>query len=308
MLSRFIKDYLRFSRRDRIGVFFLIFLISIIYFLPLLFPRARPFPLSSQPVLAEAVDSLLAHPEETATTSHPSTSGTGTGPSPSFTPAHLFRFDPNTLSAEGWKALGLTDRSIRTLLHYRDKGGHFYHPSDLQKIWGLPPGFYDHVKDSIILATTAAPANSFNTNKTFEKFEKKQRKIEPIGINTSDTTTFIALPGIGNKLAARIVAFRDRLGGFYSIAQVSEVYGLPDSTFQKIKPFLLLDGAVKKININTATKDELKMHPYLRWKLANILVEYRNAHGPFKSPTDLKNILLLDDPTLQKILPYLTFN
>ena len=59
-----------------------------------------------------------------------------------------------------------------------------------------------------------------------------------VNINTADTSAFIALPGIGNKLALRIVNFRDKLGGFYSIDQIGETYGLPDSVFRKIKPIL----------------------------------------------------------------------
>jgi DNA uptake protein ComE-like DNA-binding protein len=65
-----------------------------------------------------------------------------------------------------------------------------------------------------------------------------------IDINSADTTSFIALPGIGSKLAARIINFRDKLGGFYSVAQVGETFGLPDSTFQKIKQYLKLENTV----------------------------------------------------------------
>jgi len=114
------------------------------------------------------------------------------------------------------------------------------------------------------------------------------------------------LPGIGSKLAARIVNFRDKLGGFYSVDQVGETYGLADSTFQKIKGSLQLSGSVKKFNINTATKDELKIHPYIKWNLANAIVEYRNQHGAFKSLDELKNIVLIDEVTFEKIVHYLS--
>jgi competence protein ComEA len=73
------------------------------------------------------------------------------------------------------------------------------------------------------------------------------------------------LPGIGSKLSQRIIAFRNKLGGFYSVEQVGETYRLPDSTFQKIKPKLILgNNNVKQININAASIDEMKAHPYLR--------------------------------------------
>jgi competence ComEA-like helix-hairpin-helix protein len=123
----------------------------------------------------------------------------------------------------------------------------------------------------------------------------------------ADTSAFIALPGIGSKLAARIVNFREKLGGFHSVEQIKETYGLPDSTYEKAKNYLQSSTAsIKKFNINSATKEELKVHPYIKWQLANAIVEYRNQHGAYKNLTDLKNIMLIDEATFDKILPYLT--
>ena len=88
--------------------------------------------------------------------------------------------------------------------------------------------------------------------------------------------------------------------------QIGETYGLPDSVFRKIKPFLKLEtNLVKKFNINTATKDEMKSHPYIKWNLANAIVEYRNQHGNFSSLEDLKNISLVTTDVFDKIKFYL---
>jgi competence ComEA-like helix-hairpin-helix protein len=138
-----------------------------------------------------------------------------------------------------------------------------------------------------------------------EQFSKNQAN-NFIDVNSADTAAFIALPGIGSKLASRIINFRDKLGGFYSIDQIGEIYGLPDSTFQKIKPYLKLEKIeLKKININTATKDEMKSHPYIKWALANAIVEYRNQHGNFSSLEDLKKISLITDELFNKLEHYL---
>ena len=119
----------------------------------------------------------------------------------------------------------------------------------------------------------------------------------------------IALPGIGSKLAQRIITFRDKLGGFYKIEQVAETFALPDSTFQKIKNRLLLaNTALKQININTATLDELKSHPYLRYAIANAIVQYRAQHGNFNSISDLKKMALVTDELFTKAAPYLKIN
>lgn len=128
-----------------------------------------------------------------------------------------------------------------------------------------------------------------------------------IDVNAADSSMFVALPGIGSKLAARILKFREKLGGFYSIEQVGETFGLPDSTFLLIKKYLRLrDTAIRRININIAGEDELKSHPYIRWNLSGPIITYRNEHGPYHKLEDLKNVMAVTDAIYERILPYLT--
>ena len=115
------------------------------------------------------------------------------------------------------------------------------------------------------------------------------------------------MPGIGSKLAQRIIVFREKLGGFYKIDQIAETFGLADSTFQKIKPRLTInDKTIKQFNINTATIDEMKLHPYLRYNIANAIVQYRTQHGNFNNIADVKNIMIIDELLFNKISPYIT--
>ena len=115
------------------------------------------------------------------------------------------------------------------------------------------------------------------------------------------------MPGIGHRLANRIVNFRDKLGGFYTVDQVAETYALPDSTFRKIKNRLVLPNpSVKHININTATVDELKMHPYIRYNLANAIVQFRVQHGKFSDAGGIKKIMMVTDEIYNKLEPYLS--
>ncbi|HEX2683017.1 MAG TPA: helix-hairpin-helix domain-containing protein, partial [Ferruginibacter sp.] len=80
-----------------------------------------------------------------------------------------------------------------------------------------------------------------------------------------------------------------------------------DSTFQKIKPRLFISSAaVKKLNVNTASVDELKAHPYLRYNVANAIVQYRSAHGNFSELNDLKKIMIITEAVYNKLSPYLT--
>jgi competence protein ComEA len=221
----------------------------------------------------------------------------------------LFYFDPNTLDESGWQRLGVRDKTTATIKNYLSKGGRFRKPEDIDKIWGLND---DEVKRLIpyVKIEDNKPANSY-TNTVYEKPAAESKKYTPVSIdiNTADTTAFIALPGIGSKLSQRIISFRDKLGGFYKIEQVAETFGLPDSTFQKIKVRLSLKNpSVKQININAATVDELKVHPYLRYAIANAIVQYKNQHGNFSSLDDLKKVIPVTDEVFAKVYPYLKIN
>ena len=299
--KQFISDYLRFSKKDRIGVLCLLALIIIIWLLPRLFAKDENVIVREDKVLLAAVDTLNKKQkqlyekddEEAINQYEPSTTT-------SFSKGELFQFDPNLLPADGWKKLGLNEKTIRTINNYRSKGGKFYKPQDLEKIWGLPLGFYQRVKEYISIA------KAHQQEENIIQATKPEKKNFNVDVNSADTMALIALPGIGSKLALRIINFRNKLGGFYSVDQIKETYGLADSTFQKIKIYLIVDGQVEKINLNTVTKDELKIHPYIKWNLANAIIEYRTQHGDYKTIEDLKNISMLDENTFIKIAHYLS--
>lgn len=144
----------------------------------------------------------------------------------------------------------------------------------------------------------------------FKKYERPSRPtLTPLDINTADTTVWERLPGIGPVLARRIVLFRERLGGFFSIAQVSETYGLADSVFVKIQPLLQLGVvSLRKIDLNKIDEKSLADHPYIDTKLARTIIRYRNSHGPFRSIEGLKAIALVDEVIYRKLENYLVVN
>ena len=222
----------------------------------------------------------------------------------------MFYFDPNVISVNEWKRLGVRDKTIATILNYTSKGGKFYKPEDLGKIWGFFPNEVERLMPYVQLKevqnnyTNNYPAQNNYETKTYDK-----PKYIPtiIDVNNADTTAYIALPGIGSKLAQRIIVFREKLGGFYKIDQIAETFGLADSTFQKIKPRLTINyKTIKQFNINTATIDEMKLHPYLRYNIANAIVQYRTQHGNFNNIADVKNIMIIDELLFNKISPYIT--
>lgn len=301
---------LTFSNKDRLGVLVLVVLIVLVSALPYLAPTKPTPPLILDDSLQTWIDTsrqvkvagYQSRGTKDAFDYHPRFSEKESG----FEKAALFAFDPNTLDSAGWGRLGLPARNIRTLLNYRKKGGRFRTREDLQKIWGLPEGFYQRVADHIYIKENE---NGFNKILLKEHEDAKpSAPILNIDINNADASAWEALPGIGPKLAARIINFRNKLGGFVSVEQVGETYGLPDTTFLFIKPKLKLNNSpLTKIKINEAGLDELNAHPYIDWKLAKAIIAYRQQHGIINSKEDLEKLMLLDEPGLKRLLPYLQF-
>jgi competence ComEA-like helix-hairpin-helix protein len=305
--KKFARE-LELTKKDRIGFLSLAVLLLISLFLPGFiedYYASRRKPDTDTAWIAE-LEALMSDSslEEPKTRSYPGFER-NRAPTPGFSknPLTPFPFDPNVLPAEGWLELGLPDRTVKTILNYRGKGGRFRKKEDLARIYGITEEQFRVLEPYIEIAASAP----FENREPFQKFERPERKPVIVDINLADTSAFIALPGIGSKLAGRVIAFREKLGGFDSVEQVKEVYGLADSVFQKIRAFLVQgENNLRKININTATEDELKAHPYIRYPLARPIVAYRNTHGPFKSVEDLKNVMAVTAEVFEKIKPYLS--
>ncbi len=316
MFKEQIREYFTFTRKERRGIIILLIAILFMWFLPDFFskkeatvPEEKKKEIIKEAALlgnvqqADSAGSRIAAADDFKETLYEPKREENI-------PATLFEFDPNTLSPEGWKRLGLHEKTIRTIQNYLSKGGRFYKAEDIGKIYGLRKEEYERLLPYVRIKgfkdgnreTGSAPNNINPPEQTGNVFS-----VAAIDINTADTTAWIALPGIGSKLAARIVNFRNKLGGFYAIEQVAETYGLPDSTFQKIKNRLSLpDGSEPvKININTADVNVLKSHPYINYSLANAIIQYRNQHGSFKELAQLLNIHLVTTELFNKIRPYL---
>ncbi|MDB5240573.1 MAG: transporter, partial [Spirosoma sp.] len=130
---------------------------------------------------------------------------------------------------------------------------------------------------------------------------------QPFDINTADTSQLIALKGIGSTLAARIVKYRDGLGGFITPEQFRDVYGLDSVALAELEKFGQIRSAPRKIPVNTASAEELDRHPFLSRRQAQVIVNYREQHGAYTSAESLKPIRILDAKTIEKIAPYLEF-
>lgn len=207
-----------------------------------------------------------------------------------------FLFDINQVSADTLRMLGFPEVSVKSLLTFREKGWSINKVEDLKKTYGITPEFYAHIAPWV------------QTGKRMEHRVRDDNKfsLPTIDLNTADTALLESLPGIGIKLAKRIVQYRDRLGGFHSIDQLSEVYGMKPETIEKIRLRLIIETPHRMIPVNTCTLKELLVLPYLNYRIASGIINYRTQHGAFQSAEELLKTDLVDADLYSKIAPYIS--
>jgi len=133
-----------------------------------------------------------------------------------------------------------------------------------------------------------------------------QQKRAKLDLNTADSTSLIALPGIGPVLSARIVRYRNLLGGYASVEQLREVYGLPEETFNMISGRVMADSsAIKRININNADYKQLIRLPYFDSYEVTSILKYRELKGKIVDLNELIDNKLVTTEKFVKVRPYL---
>lgn len=302
----FIQEYFVFSRKERLAILTLLFLLTIAIIVPYY---------CSRPVPRWQTDRDTAWMQALTTLE----SGTVRDDSmrPSFNKARKFNspgrnnslnnliaFDPNTHSEAGWLAFGLSAKTVGTIMKFRQKGGRFRTPEDLRRIYGLHPDQAEQLIPYVQIPESASAATNKFPAKSPSSFSSSPSTLPDI--NQADSAAWEALPGIGPKLASRIIKFREALGGFYQVNQVAEVFGLPDSVYKLILPRLTCrPGQQIRLSLNEASVEELSRHPYIRRSLASRLIAYRNAHGSFTAIGQLLNVHALDSLTYLRLVPYI---
>jgi competence ComEA-like helix-hairpin-helix protein len=215
------------------------------------------------------------------------------------------QFNPNKANLKELIKQGIPVDIAKRIIKYRSKGGVFYKPSDLFKIYGI---------DSILVVELIPWMVISETRQSGERntpsYEiSASRPIIQIEINSADSSAFCKLTGIGPVLSRRIIKYRELLGGFYSYEQLSEVYGISDSLLSNFSQNLLIDTSlIKRIAINSATYSELKRHPYLTSYEVKAILSYRRLIGPFTDREELIENYIISENTYRKIRSYLSLN
>ncbi len=276
-----IRNWFGFTRRERRSAFLLLLIIIVIIGLRYTVPEKN---MEVEDLTDDYIASATEHSFEESKSPYS---------------AKLFSFDPNKSSYDTLIQLGLTEKEAGTLINYRNKGGKFRNPEDINKVYGI-----DQSKAArLVPYVVVTPDRKDVASKTIAA-----QDYPPIELNSCDSASLVRLPGIGPVLAARIIRYRRLLGSYASVEQLREVYGLPPETYDLIKDRIRIDKLnVKRININTADYKQLDSIPYLeKYEITSIL-KYRELQGKIHSADDLISNKLLSDEKAGKVKPYLIF-
>jgi len=215
----------------------------------------------------------------------------------------LFKFDPNTADSATFVRLGLKPFVASNILNFRSKGGRFRTVESFSKVYGIYPEKFKELEPFIAIAEIKqAPKDSI---KSASPTKIKNMVVE---LNSADTTELLKVYGIGRGYAKAIVRFRQQTGGFVSVEQLRELYGMSEESYTKISPSCRINPElVRKIQVNSASIERLNAHPYLNFYESKALYEYRRRKGKLKSANDLLSIPELKPETIRKIQPYLSF-
>jgi len=145
-------------------------------------------------------------------------------------------------------------------------------------------------------------------NKPKYPYQEKLKPGETIELNSADSSSLKKIPKIGSGFANRIIKYRESLGGYISIEQLKEVWGMDDYLYNDVKPYITLIPTVNKLRINSADFNRLVKHPYLNYKQAQVIVDIRERKGNI---TSVNRLSLLDEFTqsdIERLTPYLSFD
>ena len=304
-IKSFLFNFFHFNKQERNGVFVLCCIILLVFSLRLLMPffynSSEQIQFSSEIIKSSHLDSFEINQTSVDLPEKKLTSHQSTNP-------ELFVFDPNTVSFDDAQKLGFSKKLSLTLVNFRNKGGKFFKPEDLKKLYGLSSKLYENLEPYILISSIKSSYKRdsvfFNSPRNYEKKNSIKSLVE---LNTADSLSIVYIEGIGPGFTKRILKYRAMLGGFHSINQLKEVYGMTDSTFVLLSSQIKLDAyAIQKIPINTIDFNSLRRHPYFNFQSAQAIINFRLKHGKL-SEVDIKGLGIFSDEKLNLILPYLSY-
>ena len=244
-------------------------------------------------------------------------------------------FDPNKFSYEELRDAGLPKEVAVGVVRWRSYGKVYRVKEDLALVSGMTDSLYAVLKPFIVIDPSVAAkpkeyerkergeysakkpqSEQSQLSKTDSLSKPKPAKEEPsfahseplVELNSADTTALISVRGIGSKSAAEIVKYRDLLGGYHSVEQISELKCVTEQNYEKILQQIYCDSCeIRKIDINFAAPKVIARHPYVSAAALRKIIRQRQLKGGWSRIEEMVEDNILSEDEAKRLAPYLWF-
>ena len=207
-------------------------------------------------------------------------------------------FDPNDLSKEAWMQYGLSEKQASIVLKFTKRGIHSN--DELQKIKFIPKETFENMKQF----TRYSAAENAEVKKDIKALSTSRILVD---VNNATEQDLLNIKGIGPFYARQIIKYQQQLGGFIRKEQLMEVWKMTPEMYEQIQDKISCESSmIKQLSVNQASVEELQAHPYLNWNQANSIVKMRMQKGVFKSIDEIRQSVIIDQETFEKVRPYLS--
>lgn len=221
-----------------------------------------------------------------------------------------FPFNPNTADSATLIKVGLKSWQVKNLLAYRRAGGRWKDADDFKRLYGLSEEEYQRLRPYIQIPPPVKDVYFTEKDRVRQDSLRQLRpekfaELTVLDLNTVDTLTLCKIPGIGVGYSRAIVSYRQRLGGFVSVAQLKDIEGLPD----RIEEWFTIDenAEVNRISINKSDFKTLVRHPYLSYEQVKVITTHIRKYGQLRSWKDLQLYPEFTPQDFERLTPYFVF-
>lgn len=221
-----------------------------------------------------------------------------------------FPFNPNTADSATLLRVGLKSWQVKNLLAYRRAGGHWKDADDFKRLYGLSDEDYQRLRPYIKIPPQVKDVYFTEKDRAQQDSVRQLRQekfteLTVLDLNTVDTLTLRKIPGIGVGYSRSIVSYRQRLGGFVSVAQLKDIEGLPERIEEWFSVAEQVE--VRTLSINKSDFKTLVRHPYLSYEQVKVITTHIRKYGPLRSWKDLQLYSEFTPQDFERLTPYFVF-
>lgn len=221
----------------------------------------------------------------------------------------IYPFNPNYISDYKGYALGMTTGEVDRLLAYRAQNKWVNSAKEFQNITKISDSLLAKIAPFFKFPEWVTnPKSKTNFKNSYNNTPKTEA--QKVDLNTATAVQLQKVYGVGEKLSERIIKYRTKQTGFNSLIELQEVYGLSPEVIENIKSSFSVKTPrkINRININTATRDELVTIKYIDYEIAHQIIEQRTLRNGFKNYEELTKVKGFPLKKIEIIKLYLAIN